>query len=247
MKIRKLLAASFGATCMAIAGQAAAVPVALELALLVDVSGSVDNTEYNLQRQGYVDAFNDPGIQAQIAARPGGIAVTYIVWSGANEQSVEVGWTHITDATSAGNFATAVSNVTLDFGGLTAPGSAINFTVPLFSGNGFEGTRLVIDVSGDGTENDGDDTSDARDAALLAGINAINGLAIGGATIETFYQNNIQGGAGSFTIGVSDFDDFPPAVRSKIGREITGVPEPGSLALIGLAFAGLAFFRRRRA
>ena len=220
--------------------------MALELSLLVDVSGSVSNAEYLTQRGGYAAAFRNAGIQALIASKPGGIAVNYIEWSGAVQQDEQIAWTQITGAASANAFADALDAVTRAFNGTTAPGSAINFAVPLFTNN-FEGAREVIDVSGDGVQNSGADTSDARDAALAAGIDAINGLAIGGNVITTFYQNNIQGGAGSFTLGVNDFTDFPPAVLDKIGREIVTVSEPASISLLAWVLVALAFMRRRRA
>jgi Protein of unknown function (DUF1194) len=89
---------------------------------------------------------------------------------------------------------------------------------------------LVIDVSGDGVQNSGADTWDARDAARASGITTINGLAIGPAGILTFYQNNIIAGAGAFAIGVNDFDDFAAAVQTKIEREITPGPSTGTAA-----------------
>jgi hypothetical protein len=133
MNARKWVAAATTAAGVALAAEAGAVPVGLELMLLVDTSGSIDNTEYQLQKTGYVQAFQSAAVQNAILANPtGSIAVTYIEWSGAAEQSVRVGWTLVDSAAAANAFAAAINATTRLFGGQTGIQAAMNSQYPGF-------------------------------------------------------------------------------------------------------------------
>ena len=241
------------ASALALALGIAAVPahalttVDLELALLIDVSGSVDTTEFNLQKQGYVNAFQDATIQASIASGHS-LAVTVVYWSGAAEQQQAVGWTLVNSVASANSFASLIGATVRPFSGSTGVGSALNFITPQFATNNFAGTRKVIDVSGDGAENVGANTAAARNAALAAGVDQINGLPIlGEVGLEAWYNANVKGGAGAFVLAADSFADFDAAIKQKIGREIVGnVPEPSTYALMGLGLGVMGYLARRR-
>ncbi|MBW4626723.1 MAG: PEP-CTERM sorting domain-containing protein [Brasilonema octagenarum HA4186-MV1] len=218
----------------------AATVVGTELVLSVDVSGSVDTNEFNLQKQGYVNAFRNPTIQNQISALPGGLAATLSYWSSGAVQSVP--WTFISDAASANAFADLIAATSRPSSGSTGIANGINFARNLLDNNDYVGNRRVIDVSGDGSENVTSDANlrAARDNAVNAGI-VINGLPILGseANLDTYYRNNVIGGSGSFLIAANNFSDFGNAVTQKIGREIASeqpVPEP--LTILGSLAAG---------
>ncbi len=237
------------------------IAVDLELSLLLDTSGSVSTSEFALQRDGYVKAFNDISLWNTISqGKFGRIAVNYIYWSSSFQQQQAVGWTLIDSFAAAQTFASLVAATTRPFSGLTAPGSAINYATPLFGtetggiDNGFHSTRQVIDVSGDGSQNNGANTAAARDVALAAGVDAINGLPILGSepNLDIWYQNNIQGGVNSFVLPAASFADFDIAIKQKLIKEIappeppSKVPEPSAIAGL-LWLGGVVFGMKRKA
>ena len=251
-RLRIVLVAAIGAMAPVVGlspSARATVPVDLELALAVDVSGSIDEDEAALQRAGYIAAFRDPGIIKAI--RSGmlrRIAVAYYEWAGFGHMKIIADWTVIHDLASAHAFAARLTQDPPETARRTAIAEAINFAVPFIGNNGFEGTRRVVDISGDGPNNWGGFVSIARDSAVAKGI-TINGLPIMNdrptpsgrpamANLDLYYRNCVIGGPGSFMVVARDFKDFAKAIRRKLILEIAGArPEDGLRARLHLAAA----------
>ena len=232
-----------------LAAQLSATPVGLELVLAADVSGSIDNTEYGYQKTGYKNAFLDASVHAAIASITGGVAVTYVEWSGAAQQSVRVGWTLLQNAADAIAFGNAIGASTRAFNHMTAVGNAIQYSQNLLNTNTYVGARRIIDVSGDGRTNEGINTAAARNAAYADSIK-INGITIGTESgLQAFYQNNVVT-ANGFHLHATGFQTFEDAIKRKIVAEIKNedptVPEPSTIGLLGLGLALVGFIARRR-
>lgn len=229
---------------------AAEVPVDVELVLAVDISGSVDEEEARLQREGYIGAITNPRVVGAIATGAmSRIAVTYVEWSGDLQQTTVVPWTLIHDQASAEMFASRLAEAPITSGRWTSISGAIDAGVRAFDGNGFEGMRRVIDVSGDGYNNSGRPVTIARDEAVERGI-VINGLPIlndrpnpwGGrppADLDRYYDENVIGGPGAFSVPALDFSDFGRAILAKLIREIADLDRTPDLRHADLTHAGV--------
>ena len=197
--------------------------VDLQLVLAVDASGSVDQRRFELQMQGYVAAFHDPRVlQAIQSGATQAIAVTMVQWTGPALQVQVLPWTLINDATTAHAFAAAiVATPRRLFSGGTSISGVIDYAVPLMLESPFKGTRRVIDISGDGSNNRGRSAADARDDAVRAGI-IINGLPILALEpgLDRYYSDNVIGGPGAFVIAAESYETFADAILKKLIREM---------------------------
>jgi hypothetical protein len=205
--------------------------VDLELVLAIDTSTSVDAQEFHLQRQGLADAFMHRDVVRAIrGAGELGIAVTLVEWAGEHRQATVVGWTHVHDGASAAALAARIRAAPRAMAGLTDIAGAIRYAVAAIEANAFEGYRLAIDVSGDGSS-DAQRCERERDRAVARGI-TVNGLVIysddvdlgelANTDVREHYANHVIGGAGAFMMTADDFSDFAAAIRRKLVREIAG-------------------------
>lgn len=212
--------------------------VDVELVMAVDVSGSVDQLEAQQQRQGYVDAFRDQAIIDAITGNyRGQISVAYVEWAGDFYQRTVVDWHLIENATTAESFAQKLLAAPLGRARYTSISAAIDYSVPLFFNNEFDGDRLVLDISGDGPNNRGRPVIEARDNALAQGI-IINGLPVMNDRpqpwvlptpmefgLDEYYERFVIGGIASFIVSATDFGDVGEAVRRKLVLEIAGLTD----------------------
>jgi len=212
--------------------------VDLALALAIDISGSIDPDEAKLQRGGYVQAFRDPVIvKAILGGTRGRIAVAYYEWSDAFVQRLLIDWTLLDSEAAIAAFADRLSAAPISIARRTSISGAIRYAIPLFGRNPHEADRKVLDISGDGSNNDGGLITDQRYDALKARI-VINGLPImndrpnpfgfpSEADLDKYYLACVTGGPRSFVEVARNFEDFPRAVRKKLLQEVADVgPRP---------------------
>jgi hypothetical protein len=217
----------------------AAEQIDLLLVLAMDVSRSMDQAKFLLQRQGYAAAISNPQVLNAIKSGPHQkIALCFIDWSAPFEQKLVIDWTIIDGPAAASRFGDLVAQARRPFYSSTSIGAAINFATAQLARAPFEAERRAIDVSGDGTNNAGPEVQFFRDQAVAKGI-IVNGLVIltdiesapnprhtnppGG--IEKYYRDNVIGGAGSFVMVAEDYNSFGRAMVRKLIAEIATRPE----------------------
>ena len=214
----------------------------LELILAVDVSGSINRDEYSLQMRGLADAFRSSDIIHLITStsNKGGVYMTVVQWSGQPHQFQIVPWSKLDDETSVLAFADAIAASRRSFLNYsTAIGDALAFSRALLSVRPNKCRRRVIDVSGDGPNNEGSPVNNVR-AQLIYEQVTINGLVVLGdePTLGKYYRQNVMGGDGAFVITANTFEDYPDAIRRKLLREIappiTFMPQEGATRLTSI-------------
>jgi Protein of unknown function (DUF1194) len=216
----------------------AADKVDLLLVLASDVSRSVDDPKFRLQRSGYAAAFdNSRVIDAIRSGASRSIAVCFVEWSGVVSQKVVIDWTVIGDEKTAREFGDRLLEAPRSFADRTSISAGIDFSMAQLARAPYEATRRTIDVSGDGTNNSGRDVTLARDEAVAKGV-TINGLVIlsesptpwnpehtnppGG--LANYYRNNVVGGPGAFVMVAENFSSFGKAIINKLIAEIAHGP-----------------------
>jgi len=206
--------------------------VDVELVLAVDVSYSMDMDELAIQREGYAQAIvSKEFLQALKTGPHGKISVTYFEWAASTDQKIIIPWRVIEGPESADAVANEIMKTPIRRASRTSISGAINFAMPLFDENPYRGLRRVIDISGDGPNNNGGPVVAARDAALEKGV-VINGLPIMVKepsystmdidNLDLYYEDCVIGGPGSFVVTIKDREKFKEAIRTKLLLEVAG-------------------------
>ena len=208
--------------------------VDMMLVLAIDISGSVDPDEARLQRQGYVDAFADPTIiKAILGGNHGRIAVAYFEWADSYVQKLLVDWTLLDSEAAIRDFTARLARAPISIARRTSISGAIRYAIPLFGRAPYDTERKVLDISGDGSNNDGGLVTDLRHDALKERI-VINGLPImndrpnpygfpSETDLDKYYLHCVIGGPRSFVEVAVNFEDFPRAVRKKLLQEVADI------------------------
>src|SRR4051794_21478171 len=204
--------------------------VDVELVLAVDVSYSMDMDELAIQREGYAQAIVSKEFLQALKTGPNGkLSITYFEWAASSDQKIIIPWRVIDGPETADAVANEIMKTPIRRASRTSISGAINFAMPLFDDNPYRGLRRVIDISGDGPNNNGGPVTVARDAAIEKGV-TINGLPIMVKepsystmdidNLDFYYEDCVIGGPGAFVVTIKDRDKFKEAIRTKLVLEV---------------------------
>ena len=206
--------------------------VDVELVIAVDVSYSMDLDELAVQREGYAQAIVSREFLQALKSGPNAkIAVTYFEWSASSDQKIIIPWRVIDGPEAADAVANEIMHTPVRRGSRTSISGAILFAMPLFDEDPYRGLRRVIDISGDGPNNNGPPITPVREQALAKGL-VINGLPIMVKepsystmdidNLDWYYEDCVIGGPGSFVVSIKDREKFKEAIRTKLLLEVAG-------------------------
>lgn len=206
----------------------------LHLVLAFDVSASVNNVEFNLQRQGTAEALRDPSVAAAVAQAPGGIAISIVQWSSTTRQALGLDWVVLKSIEDVAAYADSVHLMPRRLpGGGTMVHSGLEFAERQFQTAPGIPRRRVIDLSGNGQTDDLDEMLATRDRLARAGI-VINALAIEelNRDLTGYFRQHLIAGPNAFVVTADEFSDYARAMQVKLLREISGavfsMPAPAS-------------------
>ena len=192
----------------------------IALVLAVDVSGSVDNTEFRIQMDGLAEGLRDPSVSEALVV--GEAAIMVLQWTGTTRQAVSIPWTQVRSFEEVDALASRIETVNRKWRNYsTAIGEAMEFSQAQFA-DAPACDRHVIDISGDGSSNEGVEPKDAA-AELLAAGTTVNALVIEGAEpmLTEYFWENVILGPGAFVITANSFDEYPKRMRMKLLREVS--------------------------
>lgn len=212
---------------LAVPGLASAEQCRIALALGLDVSSSVDGGEYLLQTRGLAAALTSQSVRDAFLSVPGEVvALNIYEWSGRRQQMTRQDWVVIRSEADLAAVAEKLLDSSRSYEQYpTALGHAIVYGAATLA-HAPPCAELKLDISGDGTNNDGISPPLAATSAPIV----INGLVVGddGPTLARYYSEYVIRGPGAFVEQADDYDDFEAAMRRKLEREL----RPAAVSLL---------------